>query len=216
MQLLIAHATQQPGYVLTTTCSARYTTPAPLYHGNRPTNQPTHSKGYSLPRGDSNCYCTIAHSSSNSDRSSQHYCTAAPHSTIQKRQLAGLRCCCTAYLRTLARQALCTSSTLPYHTHQYQQSASGAATAKHTSSTPSDNVTTLACSHADGLQDKTHSRHSNATAVAQGQCRADARMRGVCRLTCMDLSPTLVPCSAWMERIAEACSAKLTKPTPRH
>lgn len=47
-------------------------------------------------------------------------------------------------------------------------------------------------------------------------CSADARMRGVCRLTCIDLSPTLVPCSAWMERSAEPCSAKLTKPTPRH
>lgn len=40
---------------------------------------------------------------------------------------------------------------------------------------------------------------------------AAARRRGVCRLTCSSLSPTLVPCRAWMDLTAEVCSAKFCK-----
>lgn len=45
---------------------------------------------------------------------------------------------------------------------------------------------------------------------------AAALSRGVCRLTCSSLSPTLVPCRAWMDLVADVCSAKFTKPTPLH
>lgn len=40
---------------------------------------------------------------------------------------------------------------------------------------------------------------------------AAALRRGVCRLTCSSLSPTLVPCSAWMDLTAAVCSAKFCR-----